>query len=205
MSPGQCAAHKEGSHKWLSCGCREWGCYPAPNLAGYVIMACRQVPFHPPLVWNGCLSKISPRKPVILKIVAMPASYSRLPNELILNIAENLNVSELYALVRANRRSAVVLLPLLLELACEAKYAREALANAIQVGNTRIVKLLLYHGIMDSISRYNYLRMSGLGRINRRPPHTTHPIEERSLLRDYLSWDEQTRRENRESWASVGR
>lgn len=34
----QCAAHKEGSHKWLGCGCRVWGCYPAPDRIRYVIM-----------------------------------------------------------------------------------------------------------------------------------------------------------------------
>lgn len=132
----------------------------------------------------------------------MSASYSRLPNELILNIAENLSVSELFALVRTNQHSVAVLLPFLLERACEARHAREALAKAIHFRNTKMVRLLLYHGIMDSISRYNYLRMSGLGRINRRPPHTTRPIEERSLLRNYLSWDEGTQTGSCEPWPS---
>lgn len=123
----------------------------------------------------------------MLEIAAMSlmsASYSRLPNELILSIAENLSVSELYALIRTNRRSAAVLLPLLPELACKAEFARQALAQAIQVKNARMVKLLLYHGTMDSISRYNYLRISGLRRINRRPSHTNCPNEERLPLRD---------------------
>lgn len=111
------------------------------------------------------------------------SSYSQLPNELVLAIAEHLGVPELYALIRTNRRNAAALLPLLPKLACGAEYSRTALAAAIKFKNHRMVELLLYHGIMDAISRYNFLSLSGFGSISRRPPHTSCPTEERLLLR----------------------
>lgn len=126
------------------------------------------------------------RNAVMLKIAAMSASYSRLPNELIFNIAKNLNVSELNALIRTDRHNAVVLLPLLLERACMAEHAVQSLANAIKVKNARMVKLLLHHGTMDAISRYIYLRESELRCINRRPSHTNSPADELLLLRGCL-------------------
>lgn len=116
----------------------------------------------------------------------MSASYSGLPNELICNIAENLSVSGLNALIRTDRHSAVVLLPLFLERACMAEHAVQSLAHAIKIKNTRMVKLLLHHGTMDAVSRYIYLRESELRCINRRPSHTNSPADELSLLRGCL-------------------
>lgn len=74
-------------------------------------------------------------------------SLLNLPNELLLPIAESFEHShEINALLLTNRRLAVLLTPLLNELALQAKYAMTALFWMAANGCEPMVKLLLTHG-----------------------------------------------------------
>lgn len=88
------------------------------------------------------------------------ASYSSIPSNIILKIAENLDARDFCALLRTNKHAASVLTPFLPGLACQALYASKALKVSIGCHNQRMIQLLLTYGEMDTIKKY----WSGRGR-----------------------------------------
>lgn len=83
------------------------------------------------------------------------APYQSLPKHIVLKISENLDAKGFCALLQTNKYTANVLMPFLPGLACQPQFVRSALEVSRKCGNQEMTRVLLDHGEMDNIERYN--------------------------------------------------
>lgn len=84
------------------------------------------------------------------------APYQSLPDPVILQISANLDAKDFCSLLLTDKRTAEILKPFLAGLACQPQFAQAALKVYGEAGNHDMFRLLLDHGEMDCVTRYEF-------------------------------------------------